>query len=211
MPIVSASNGIRPEIRALAVIKLNKPVTPKAINDCVGTGDYAAKYISFLNTRYGFTIESQKDGRKIVAYVCVAEPANVADLRATKPKSKASKAAETKKVVTKAPAIKSKPVAAPKTAVKAATKSVETKKVVTKPAKKLKVEKTPEEIKAANLAKMKAVTAKVTKKAAASKRKIDKLVDEVEQSFGSTGDITGSAVDAGWDSMDGIDVKNFLR
>ena len=86
MPIVSASNGIRPEIRALAVIKLNKPVTPKEINDYVGTGDYAAKYISFLNTRYGFTIEAQKDGRTVVAYVCIAEPANVAALRATKPK-----------------------------------------------------------------------------------------------------------------------------
>ena len=88
MPIVSASNGIRPEIRALAVIQLNKPVTPKQINDCVGTGDYAAKYISFLNTRYGFTITAQKDGRTVVSYTCIAEPANVADLRAMKPKVK---------------------------------------------------------------------------------------------------------------------------
>jgi hypothetical protein len=53
------------EIRALAVIKLNKPVTPKQINDCVGTGDYAAKYVSFLNTRYGFTIVAKKAAARL--------------------------------------------------------------------------------------------------------------------------------------------------
>ena len=120
MPIVSASNGVRPEIRALAVLKLNKTVTPKEINDYVGTGDYAAKYVSFLNTRYGFTITAQKDGRKTVSYTCVAEPANAAELRAMKPKTKAkaptkmaqaivAKAADTvrsRKVVAKAAAAK---------------------------------------------------------------------------------------------------------
>lgn len=87
MPRTAASNGIRPEIRALAVFKLNKPVTPKEINDCVGTGDYAAKYVSFLNTRYGFNITAQRDGRRVVSYTMVAEPANAAELRGTQPKS----------------------------------------------------------------------------------------------------------------------------
>jgi hypothetical protein len=171
MPIVSASNGIRPEIRALAVIKLNKPVTPKEINDCVGTGDYAAKYISFLNTRYGFTIEAQKNGRTVVSYTCIAEPANVADLRAMKPKVKGTKVAK-----------------------------------ATKPAKTASL-MTPAEIKAKNLETMRKVTAKnEAVKAAAKKVK----VDVVEKTLGSTGEIAFS-IDAGFDSMDNVNVKDFLR
>jgi len=91
MPKVSASNGIRPEIRALAVLVMGKTVTPAQINDHVGTGDYAAKYVSFLNTRYGFTITANKDGRKVVSYTMIAEPANAADLRAATPKTKIAK------------------------------------------------------------------------------------------------------------------------
>ena len=128
MPRTTASNGIRPEIRALAVFKLNKPVTPKEINDCVGTGDYAAKYVSFLNTRYGFTIEAQRDGRRVVSYTMIAEPANVADLRSMQPKTASNvvampkakpakvKVAKPAPVVQKAAAAKVK--AAPKPKVK---------------------------------------------------------------------------------------------
>lgn len=94
MPRVAASNGIRPEIRALAVIKLNVPVTPTAINDHVGTGDYAAKYVSFLNTRYGFNIIANKDGRKVVSYTLVAEPSNAAELRGAAPKVAAAPVAK---------------------------------------------------------------------------------------------------------------------
>ena len=94
MPIVAASNGVRPEIRALAVIELNKPVTPAEINAHVGTGDYAAKYISFLKTRYGFTFSIQKVGRQVVSYTLLKEPANIAELRSMQPKSKGSKPAK---------------------------------------------------------------------------------------------------------------------
>jgi len=163
MPIVAASNGIRPEIRALAVIKLNKPVTPKEINNCVGTGDYAAKYISFLTNRYGFTFNRKYDGRTVVSYTCVGEPANIAELRAMKPKTKA----------TKQPKV---------------------------------------DVQAAKLGKLKAAApvknTKVVAKAAAKKVKID----PVEKTLGSTGEIAGSfSVDADFDSMDGVDVKDFLR
>ena len=183
MPIVSASNGIRPEIRALAVIKLNQPVTPKEINDCVGTGDYAAKYISFLNTRYGFTIEAQKNGRSVVSYTCIAEPANVADLRAMKPKVKGTK-----------PSPKAK-------AAKVVNKTI-AKKVA-------KAILTPEQIKAKNLETMRKVTAKnKAVKAAAKKVK----TDVVEKTLGSTGEIaTSFSIDAGFDSMDNVNVKDFLR
>jgi hypothetical protein len=178
MPIVSASNGIRPEIRALAVIKLNKPVTPKEINDCVGTGDYAAKYVSFLNTRYGFTIETQKDGRRVVSYTCIAEPKNVAELRDMKPKAKTA----------------AKPAKA------------------AKPTKTVKA-LTPEQIRAKNLETMKKVTAKQTGKKIVAKAAAKKIkVDPVEQALGSTGEVaTSFTVDAGWDSMENVNVKDFLR
>jgi|SRR5665213_1570100 len=80
MPKVTASNGIRPEYRALSVIKLNEPVTPSQINIQVGTGDYAAKYISFLR-KDGFEFSTQKDGRQVVSYTLVKEPANVERFR----------------------------------------------------------------------------------------------------------------------------------
>lgn len=138
MPRVNASNGIRPEIRALAVLQLGKTVTPQEINDHVGTGDYAAKYVSFLNTRYGFTITANKDGRKVVSYTVIAEPSNAADLRSQQPKAAKVKTAK---------------VAAPK---------------VVKPAKPSKtLAASVADIKAANLAKLKEVAAnrsKVAKK-----------------------------------------------
>ena len=108
MPRVAASNGIRPEIRALAVLQLGKTVTPAEINAHVGTGDYAAKYVSFLNTRYGFKITANKDGRKVVSYTVISEPDNASDLRAATPK---------------APKLKVKSIKAPKVA-KVATPKV---------------------------------------------------------------------------------------
>lgn len=190
MPIVSASNGIRPEIRALAVIQLNKPVTPKQINDCVGTGDYAAKYISFLNTRYGFTITAQKDGRTVVSYTCIAEPLNVAELRAAKPKeTKRDKLAEQVK-------------REGKTYAKLKAKG----ELFSQKAAKAKQAATPEEIKAKNLETMKKVTAKAKKVKQKSKR-----FDFVEKELGSTGEIaTSFTIDGDWDSMQGVDVKSLI-
>jgi hypothetical protein len=193
MPIVAASNGIKPYIRALAVIQLNKPVAPSVINDCVGTGDYAAKYISKLR-KDGFEFTSAKDGREIVSYTLVAEPSNAAYFRGMQPKVKGAKKAPAAKLA-KPKIVKTKTVAA-------APKSKTIKATAVK---------TDATIKAANLAKMKEVSSKITKKAAAKKRKIDKLVDEVENAFGTTGEITGSAVDAGWDSMENVNVRDFLR
>jgi hypothetical protein len=56
----------------------------------------------------------------------------------------------------------------------------------------------------------------VTQKAAAAKPKRQKAVmdanyDEVEKTFGSSGAIGNYSVDPDWDSMDGIDVANFLK
>lgn len=112
MPRVAASNGIRPEIRALAVIKLNKPVTPAEINAHVGTGDYAAKYISFLKNRYGCTFSVQKNGRQVVSYTLLKEPKNIDTLRGAKPKAAAvavAKVAKPAKAAKVAAAVSVKP------------------------------------------------------------------------------------------------------
>lgn len=182
MPRVNASNGIRPEIRALAVLQLGKTVTPAEINDHVGTGDYAAKYVSFLNTRYGFTITANKDGRRVVSYTVIAEPANVADLRAMQPKAaKAPKAAAPK--AAKAPKVVAAKAAAP-----------------------AKSAKSVADIKAANLAKLKEVGANRTK---AAKRVRE--FDDVTEQFGTSGEVgTSFNVDRDWDSIDGLDLSKLL-
>jgi len=180
MPIVAASNGIRPEIRALAVIELNKPVTPQEINDCVGTGDYAAKYISFLRNRYGFTFTVQKDGRAVLSYTCVGEPANVADLRSQKPKVKGAKPAKSK--------------------VAKSTKTKTAKTVATKTKTK-----TAEQIKAANLEKMKKVSAKIAKQK--TKKVVDVVEAELGSTGEITSSYN---VDPAWDSAEGLDIKRLV-
>lgn len=156
MPVVKASNGVRPEFRALEVIQLNKPVTPTEINDFVGTGDYAAKYISFLR-RDGFVFDTTKVERKIVSYTLIAEPANAEYFRNMKPKTKSAKP------------------------------------VVAKPVK---------------VQPSKPVTGKVIR----SKPVFDVARDEVSKTFGSTGEIASAySIDSDWDSMDNVDVRDFLR
>ena len=188
MPRVAASNGIRPEIRALAVLKLGKTVTPAEINDHVGTGDYAAKYVSFLNTRYGFTITANKDGRKVVSYTMIAEPSNAADLRAATPKVKIAKPAA------KAP--KAKSVAKVLKLTMAEAKEIRDE---------VKAEKAAE-IKAKNLATLKAVAAK----AKARKSKIREF-DDVTETFGTSGEVgTSFNVDRDRDSVEGLDLSKLL-
>ena len=190
MPKVSASNGIRPEIRALAVLQLGKTVTPKEINDHVGTGEYAAKYVSFLNTRYGFTITTQKDGRKVVSYTMIAEPANVAELRSATPKTK----------IVKPKAVKvSKVLGLTKSEAKVIRAEVSAEKA--------------EDVKAKNLAMIKKVAEKqaAAKKPKAKKAKKVRDFDDVTQQFGTNGEVaTSFSVDRDWDSIDGTDLSKLL-
>lgn len=185
MPKVSASNGIRPEIRALAVLQLGKTVTPKEINDHVGTGEYAAKYVSFLNTRYGFNITANKDGRKVVSYTMIAEPANAAELRSATPKAPKAK-------TVKAPKVKAS-IAQPTFVPKAAPVDADA-------------------VKAKNLATIKKVA---EKQAAAKKRKVSKSkvreFDDVTEQFGTNGEVaTSFSVDRDWDSIDNVDLSKLI-
>lgn len=97
MPRTVQSNGVKSEIKALALFQMNVPVTPKAINDHVKTGDYAAKYVSMLTNTWGFKFTTQRDGRRVVSYTLVGEPKNVAELRAMQPKVKTAKVAKAPK------------------------------------------------------------------------------------------------------------------
>lgn len=95
MPRNAKSNGIPPQVRALAVIKLGVPVTPSEINKCVDTGNYASKWVLYLKIM-GFHFTVNKNGRNVVSYTMIMEPENAAELRAMQPKgSKVKKPAKT--------------------------------------------------------------------------------------------------------------------
>ena len=199
MPRVSASNGVRPEIRALAVLQLGKTVTPAEINAHVGTGDYAAKYVSFLNTRYGFTITANKDGRKVVSYTVIAEPANAADLRGATPKAPKTKTVKLSTVVKKVNKkfTASKALAAENAAIVRAVTEAEN----------------VAEIKAKNLETMKKVAAKFKPTKATKKvsKKKTREFDDVTEQFGTSGEVgTSFSVERDWDSIDGLDLQKLL-
>lgn len=203
MPRVAASNGIRPEIRALAVLQLNKTVTPQEINDCVGTGDYAAKYVSFLNTRYGFTITANKDGRKVVSYNVVAEPANAAELRSMTPKAPTTKAPKTK-----APKV-AKTVKAPASEMLLTVGAAHINVNKVKVPEKVAVEKA-EDIKAKNLETMKKVAAKFKAKKTPKVKKTREF-DDVVETFGTSGEVgTSFSVERDWDSVEGLDLSKLI-
>jgi len=127
----------------------------------------------------GFEFSTQKDGRKVASYTVVAEPAHAEDIRNVAPKQPKVKAPKAPKVP-KAKTVKA-PVAA-KAAKAPAKKAAATKKGGN----------------AANLAKLKAVG-----------QKFQKPADEVEATFGTTGEVS-AAVDAGWDSLEGVDLAKLI-
>lgn len=176
-----AGREVRGEFLALQLFEVGKVVTPSEINAHVGRGDYAAKYISFLRGRHGFEFSVQKDGRTVVSYTLVSEPDNAADVRAK---------------ATAAPAAKA--VAAAHGAAKAVkAKAVKAKAV--KPAKVKVSKQTPVKKAARNVLQDKA----------------DKEADALLRDLGmrNAGEYAGGtySVDPDWDSMDGIDVANFLK
>lgn len=185
------------------LIALNKSVTPSDISDLVrpagSTKDYSAKYITFLRL-LGFDFTVQKQGRKIVSYVCIVEPANVADIRAIGPKATKAKAAKAPKAPKAAKAPK---VAAPKASKVAAPKAA--KVAAPAPAKK-----SVADIKAANLAKLKSVAAAMKPKAKSKSKKVREF-DDVTEQFGTSGEVgTSFNVDRDWDSVEGLDLSKLL-
>lgn len=175
MPKV-AGRAVRGEFLALQLFEVGKAVTPKEINAHVGRGDYAAKYMSFLKNRHGFTFTVQKDGREVVSYTLVAEPTNAAEVRA-----KATEVAPAKEAKIKVPKVKAE---------KKAKVKVRKSKQTAEP----KVKKAAREI--------------LKDRADAE---ADRLLAEIGMK--NAGEYAGGtySVDPDWDSMDGIDVANFLK
>lgn len=163
-------------------------VTPDVLLAAVGGKQKLVLDVLWNARRSGYVnVEQTREGRKIAFWTVTVTGDVPVVVEAVKP-AKTAKAA--------------KPVKAK------AVKSVKTVKTD----KRAKVEKTDEQIKAANLEKMKAVTAKLKKKAAAKKKKKTIVVDDVEQTFGTNGEVgTSFTVDGGWDSMDGINVADLIR
>lgn len=124
---------IKRAARVLPAIQPGVPFTPEAIDQIVG-GEYSSKFVFYLR-ELGFEFSNNKDGRKIVSYTLIKEPADAA-------------------------AIRGATASAPRGAAKAA-KAPKVKAV--KPAKPATSTKSVAEIKAANLAKLKAVGAKQAK------------------------------------------------
>lgn len=170
-----AGREVRGEFLTLQLFEIGKAVTPKEINDHVGRGDYAAKYISFLRNRHGYEFSVQKDGREVVSYTLVVEPANTAEVRAK---------------ATAAPAVKTAKVkAAPKAKAAKPVKVRQSKQTASAPVKKA----------ARNVLKERADA------------EADRLLAEIGMK--NAGEYAGGtySVDPDWDSMDGIDVANFLK
>jgi hypothetical protein len=221
MPKVSASNGIRPEIRALEVFPLGATVTPDVINDHVGTGEYAAKYVSFLNTRYGFNITANKDGRRVVSYTMVAEPANAAVLRSSTAATKIVIYRENGQILAKVDGTKSvKAPKAPKAKVAKAPKTKVAKALglTMAEANEIREEVAAEralEIKAKNLETLRQVAKDMgMKKVAAKKPKASKKTrdyDDVTEQFGTSGEVgTSFSVEKDWDSIEGMDLSKLI-
>lgn len=111
------TQGKKPYQKALDVLKLNVPVTPKEIDDYVGTGTYSSKYICFLK-RDGYQFVSVKMGRSVVSYTLTAM-GKPFDVTAKVTKLAVPKVAKPKKV---------QPVTVTKTEKAAALKTLPAKK-----------------------------------------------------------------------------------
>lgn len=176
---------VRRAARILPIIQPGKPVTPEAIDKIVG-GAYSSKFVFYLR-ELGFEFSQQKDGRKIVSYTLINEPADAATIRASTPtKMRAAKGA------TKAPKAAKVNITQPTSVPKVAVAT---------------------DVKAKNLDTIKKVAAKFqsAKKPKASKSKKVREFDDVTEQFGNNGEIaTSFSIDKDWDSVDNLDLSKLL-
>ena len=70
---------IKRAARVLPAIQPGVPFTPEAIDQIVG-GEYSSKFVFYLR-ELGFEFSNNKDGRKIVSYTLIKEPADAAAIR----------------------------------------------------------------------------------------------------------------------------------
>lgn len=174
---MARTKGSAAHLRALELFRQKATVTPQELNDFVGAGNYASKYVCYLKLE-GHEITANKQGRTIVSYTYVGEGDSATREYKWVPPAKRG-AAPT--------AAKPKKAVAPKAA---------------KPAKPVK----------AKLSKQTPV-----KKAARNvlQERADKEAESILADLGlkNSGELNHGtySVDPDWDSMDGIDVANFLK
>lgn len=172
-----ARSGVASHERALELFKQTATVTPKELEDFVGAGPYASKFVCYLKLR-GHEITANKQGRTIVSYTYVGEGDSATRNYQWVPPAKRGAAPA---------AAKPKKQAAPK---------------AEKPVKVVK----------ARVSKQTPV-----KKAARNvlQEKADREADAILAQIGlkNAGELNHGtySVDPDWDSMDGIDVANFLK
>lgn len=172
----------------LALFKAETELTPKQINDAVGRGNYAAKHVLYLKLA-GHGIETEKQGRSVVSYTYKGLDPNFD--ASVKP---ADRRAKTMLVPKSKTVTKPVPVVAESVEVKSvkATKTVKAK-AVKKP--KVVVTHADEDD-----------DVPVMDRAVKSRKKID----EVEETFGSSGSVGSYSVDPDWDSVNSTDIRHLL-
>ena len=164
---------------ALDFLKSKGTATPQEINDHVGKGNYAAKYVCYLKLE-GYEIETVKTGRTVTEYRYVSDGDSATREYKWVPPAERGK--------TKTPKVKAAKVTKPK---------------ASKPVKARVSKQTP--------------VPKSVKKAARNvlKDRADAEADRLLAELGmrDAGEYAGGtySVDPDWDSMDGIDVANFLK
>ena len=184
---MARNTGKRPHELTLDLFAQNVTLTPTEIDAYVKNGPYSSKHIWFLR-KLGHDISVIKVGRTVVSYtyngVGTATPTAPKPVKA--PKRQVAD-----------------PVAAKQNKLRPAVDHSASNKLI---AKFIKSKKTDEQIKAANLEKMKKVSAKLAK--LKSKKKI---IDVVENELGTSGEIaTSYNIDPAWDSTEGLDIRRLV-
>ena len=186
-------NGLTPTLyQVLQIMPMGVAVTPTQINDHIGKGNYASKHILYLKI-LGYDFDTNKDGRSVVSYTLTKVPDNHQTLidnasgKGSKTKvAKAPKVAKAKTVTVIVPSNLD-------TAITGAKVQVVPK---IKAPKKVAAKKSVADIKAANLAKLKAVGQRF-------KTEQVQVLTEAPAS-------TSFSIDNDWDSVEGLDLKNLI-
>lgn len=181
---------------ALEFLKQRVSATPAEIEAHVGAGPYASKYICYLKLR-GYEIETVKTGRTVTEYKFISDGDSATrEYQWVPPAQRGKKKTATSKM-------KSARVARDANAIFEKAEKVLAKPKASKPVKVRQSKQT-------------ASAEKVVKTARnVLKEKADKEADALLHELGmkNAGEYAGGtySVDPDWDSMDGIDVANFLK
>jgi hypothetical protein len=177
--------------RALAFLKEKGSATPAQIEKHVGQGAYASKYVCYLKLR-GYEIETVKTGRTVTEYKFISDGDSATrDYQWVPPAKRGQNKTATSNM-------------------KSARVKRDAKAVFEKAAK-------PKASKPVKVRQSKQTPSAPVKKAARNvlKERADAEADRLLAEIGmkNAGEYAGGtySIDPDWDSMDGIDVANFLK